>query len=130
MSRRPRPPAGGPAAGRPRPSTRDCPACCGRRTTLEGLREQVRRREVLSPEFAVDAMALAGVCSQRIGERELGGWGVEALSEQAVELHALAEAVDAVLDLGEALRALEWIASAPAPRTLERRIGATIEAGR
>lgn len=82
---------------------------------LQGMLETVRSRAILSPEFSADAIRLAGICSQSIGEKRASCRN-EALSEQCFDLYALAEVVNAVLDLAEALRALERITQDPKPR--------------
>lgn len=89
---------------------------------LRGMLERVRDRAVLSPELSIDAVRLAGICSQRIGEKRAGCRHDEALSTQCFDLYALAEAVSEVLDLAEALRALDRITQDPKPRAPEPRV--------
>ena len=86
---------------------------------LEVVLGRVRERDILSPDCTDAIRRLAETCSARIGElgdhfiapstrqraAELNRARDLVLSEQSVELFALADAIEAVLDLQEALRA-------------------------
>jgi len=95
--------------------------------TLEDVLGRVRERDILSPDCTDAIRRLAETCSARIGE--LGGHLVApaarlrsseanhtrdlVLSEHSVELFALAEAIEEVLDLQEALSARQRIGALP-----------------
>lgn len=95
--------------------------------TLEDVLGRVRDRDILSPDCTDAIRRLAETCSTRIGE--LGSHLVApaarqraseanhtrdlVLSEHSVELFALAEAIEEVLDLQEALRARQRIGALP-----------------
>jgi hypothetical protein len=82
----------------------------GDRPGCLSLMGKLRTRQILTTGAVEDVMWLAETCSKRITtltDLEAPATRAKAtmLNESALELHALALAIDEVLDLGEALRA-------------------------